>query len=412
MSPHLSRAALGAGMLVLATAFRGQAQIPRSGSTTSAVGRLGLDNPAPQPTVVGRTRELRCRGKPGIALQVERDPSARDPKQVAMVLRYDRPQRTRSVGQEGMGTVDYGMTIANLPGTCSWNPTGSSDVPPEPGIVYFDVQRDAQAWAPPGSRDTTIDAAVDFPDVASVTRYLNAPDRFWIFYVDDVTDISISYRAWGTLSPGSAGTGSLSTDHSFTTSRDQRTSDAGTVSAASGAAGAAGSVHDASPDRAAERPTTISVTPVSDSTGSPPPPGDTSSASRGTPEPREGRTGRGERATRQARLASGVRDVSAAPGPRGVTLSFQTARRARVRVQFSKEPPHWNGREGRWGYDGGWGGPWFASIERASGTTGYVAVPLYALETGARYHYLITLLADGESPERQRTGTFTARVGR
>jgi hypothetical protein len=390
MFSDLSRPAIGGGMLILATLVAAQAQTPRSGSTTSAIERLGLDDAAPQPTMVGWTRELWCRGKQGIDLRVERDPSARDPRQVAMVLRYERPKQTRSVGQEGMGTVDYGMTNANLPGTCSWNPLGSSDVPPEPGVVYFDLPRDAQAWAAPGARDTTIDAAVNYPDVASVTRYLNDPDRFWIFYVDDATALSISYRASEILAPNTAGTGTAATDHSFTTSRDQRTSDAGTVTATTPAAGAAGPVEEASPDRATERPTTISVTAPSDSAVGPSP----------------------ARPKRQARLAAEIRDVSAVPGPRGVRLSFHTDRPARVRVQFSAEPPRWNGRARRWVYGGGGGGPWFASIERPRGATGYVAVPLYALESGARYHYLITVLADGDSPEHQRTGTFTARVQR
>ena len=401
---QLYRAAMVGGVLSLAMALSAQAQTPRSGSTTSAVDQLGLDDPAPpQPAVAGRIRELRCRGKQGIDLRVEQDPSPRQPKLVAMVLRYEPPKMTRSVGQEGMGTVDYGMTNANLPGTCGWNPFGTSDVPPEPGVVYFDLERDAQAWAGPSNRDTTINAAANFPDVASLSRYLNDPDRFWVFYVDDVTAVSISFGAWprgGGPVPGTAGGGSPSTDHSLTTSRDRRTSDAGTVTPATPAGGAVGPVQDASPDRDVERPTTISVAPPSDSMATPP----------GPPGARDSSTSKDTREKRQARLGAGIRDVSVAPGPRGVKLSFHTDQRARVRVQFSKEPPRWNGREGRWEYQGGQAGPWFASIERAVGTTGYVAIPHYRLESGARYHYLIRVFADEESPERQRTGAFTARV--
>jgi hypothetical protein len=219
--------------------------------------------------------------------------------------------------------------------------------------------------------------------VASLSRYLNDSQRFWVFYVDDVTGVSISFGAWprgGGAVPGTAGGGSPSTDHSLTTSRNARTSDAGTL--------------------APPTPTTISVAPPPDS-GATPPDG---------PGTRDSSASKDTREKRQARLGSGIRDIGVAPGPRGVKLSFHTDQRARVRVQFSKEPPSWNGREGRWEYRGGQAGPWFASIERAVGTPGYVAIPHYRLESGARYHYLITVFAGEESPERQRTGAFTARV--
>jgi len=416
MSACLSHAGVGGGLLILATALAADAQTPRTGRTTSAVDQLGLDEPPPpQPTVVGRTRELICRGKEEIDLRVEQDPSPRQPKQVAMVLRYERPKMTTSLGYEGMGTVDYGMTNAKLPGTCSWNPTGSRDVPPEPGVVYFDLERDAQAWAPPGTRDTTINAAVSYPDVASLPRYLNDPDRYWVFYVDDVTGVSVSYSAWprgGGPVPGTGHGTPAQTDHSLTTSRDGRTSDAGRVTPTSPAGGAVGPVQDAAPERATDRPTTISVTPPSDSAAGPSRPGEKSPTSGDKPKPPDGNPVKDTRAKRQARLASDIRDVNAAPGPRGVKLSFHTERRARVRVQFSKEPPRWNAREGRWAYETGRGGPWLASVERPVGGTGYVAVPSSALDAGGRYHYLITVFADAESPERQRTGSFTARVER
>jgi len=277
-------------------------------------------------------------------------------------------------------------------------------------VVYFDLPRDAQAWAAPGSRDTTIEAAVSYPDVASMTRYLNDPGRFWIFYVDDVTSLSGSHRAAGLVPPGFDGPGTVTTDHSLTTARDGQTSDAGRVTPTSPAGGAVGPVQDATPERATDRPTTISVVPPSDSAAGPSRPDDKSSTSGATPKSPGGDPVKDLRGKRQARLASNIRDVNAAPGPRGVKLSFHTDRRTRVRVQFSKEPPRWNAPEGRWEYGTGRGSPWFASVERPFGTTGYVAVPSIPLDAGARYHYLITVFADAESRERQRTGTFTARV--
>ena len=47
-----------------------------------------------------------------------------------------------------MGTVDNGVTLQFLPGTCTWGAGVSPDIPPEPGVVYFDLERDAQAWLP------------------------------------------------------------------------------------------------------------------------------------------------------------------------------------------------------------------------------------------------------------------------
>ena len=51
MSALLSRAAVGGGMLVLATAVAGHAQTPRTDRTTTAVDQLGLDQPPPLPGV-------------------------------------------------------------------------------------------------------------------------------------------------------------------------------------------------------------------------------------------------------------------------------------------------------------------------------------------------------------------------
>jgi hypothetical protein len=117
-----------------------------------------------------------------------------------------------------------------------------------------------------------------------------------------------------------------------------------------------------------------------------------------------------ERTKQQVRLSSGIWDVKAAPGPDGVRLSFHTGWGARVRVQFSKNAPRWDEHEGHWEYPVGLGSPWFARIERHIVGTVYEAVPMYGLEAGTRYHYLITVLGDDWSPTRQRTGTFTAAV--
>jgi hypothetical protein len=136
-----------------------------------------------------RVRHLVCRGKSGIDLRMERDPSPRDARSVAMVLRYERSAKVP------------GADFTNLdPGTCSWNPALSADVPPEPGVVQFDVWREAQPWSAPGTRllDTTATAAEHFPDVISLPRYLNDPSHYWAFYVDDATNFSWSFGAFVT----------------------------------------------------------------------------------------------------------------------------------------------------------------------------------------------------------------------
>jgi hypothetical protein len=83
------------------------------------------------------------------------------------------------------------------PGACSWNPANFPDVPVEPGVVYFDLPKEAQPWSDTGKRliDTTLNAAVHFPDMITLPRYLNDQSKYWLFYVDDKSNFSISYTA-------------------------------------------------------------------------------------------------------------------------------------------------------------------------------------------------------------------------
>lgn len=134
----------------------------------------------------GATRVLVCRGKPGIVLKVQTDPSPDNPRNVRVVLQYERA--TQKVDED----------FNNLaPGTCAWNPANWPDVPVEPGIVYFDLPREAQPWSETVKRliDTTLNAAVHFPDMITLPRYLNDPSKYWLFYVDDKTNFSVSYTA-------------------------------------------------------------------------------------------------------------------------------------------------------------------------------------------------------------------------
>jgi len=132
----------------------------------------------------GALRELYCRGKAGIALKVDLDPSPRDPRDVVMVLEYAR----------STAAVRDSLTLI-APGTCTWNPLQHPSVPAEPGRVRFDVRREAQPWSATGTRqmDTTAGAARFFPDPITLPRYLSDPRHYWKFFVDDVTNFSTSF---------------------------------------------------------------------------------------------------------------------------------------------------------------------------------------------------------------------------
>ena len=59
----------------------------------------------------GRIRELYCRGKAGLALKVDLDPSPRDTRDVVMVLEY---ARSTAVVRDSVRLI--------APGSCTWNP--------------------------------------------------------------------------------------------------------------------------------------------------------------------------------------------------------------------------------------------------------------------------------------------------
>lgn len=141
----------------------------------------------PAPTSLaaqGGMRQLYCRGISGISLKVDQDPSPRDTAEVVMVLEYKRP--TKAPGND---------VHLLEPGTCTWNPTGWPGVMPEPGRVRFDVRREAQPWRFTGSRmmDTTVGAARFYPDPITLPRYLNDPNHYWGFFVNDATNLSNSF---------------------------------------------------------------------------------------------------------------------------------------------------------------------------------------------------------------------------
>ncbi len=384
-----------------------------------------------------QTRELVCRGKPGIDLRIERDPSPRRADQVAMVLRYERPGQPRSAGDRG---------VQFIPGSCTWNLGGFEGVPPEPGMVYFDLPRDAQGYARSGQRDTTAGAAIAYPDVVSMPRYLSDSSRFWLFYVNDSTNVSISFRSSELIAPGSTGfvAGSLgdAAPGSTTLSSVRVLSDSQrptVVRAPNTAGGAAGTLRGSgagataaastkvlrdtgalSTDTAARR-TATARTP----TPTPAP----SAASGGVAQPRpapgndtllSARAITADRGPGEARtsrtLLPDVRiwGVATAPGPRGVRLVFNSDRQGAssgtngIRVQFSTQRPPWDAESRRWDYAPGWNSPWYAEISHPA-NGGYLAEPRGRLELRQRYYYLITVESKDRSlPPRQEVGSFIA----
>jgi hypothetical protein len=383
-------AGLAAVVLLLPLGARtGAAQDPHTGTRTSVMPRL--PGSAAAPSATGRVRELVCRGTRGIDMRVHQDPSPRSPALVAMVLHYGRAKAARSIGGDGTYSLDVGGNIQFTPGSCTWS-TGTRDAPLEPGVVYVDLPRDAQAWLAAGSRDTSVSSAAGFADVTSLPRYLSDSSRYWVFYVDDVSNVSISSSAWpkGGVAqlptpapsppPGGGVGGSLRDD----------------------APGGA-SVGRALPSDPASRRSAMERTPI---------PGQSAEVLTSIPQVRPTR----------------VYNVRTAAGPRGVRLTFDATGggsdshavpmgillpgdpTAGIRVQFSRVKPAWNERERLWSYPAGSGSPWFAAVNVAEGGR-FEAEPREKLVSGERYHYLITVYSPkGSSRPAQRTGSFTADV--
>jgi hypothetical protein len=341
------------------------AQTPGSRSTTSAAGQLGLTDMA-TPAKSGAMRQLVCRGKPGIDLRREQEPGARDSGLVTMGLHYERSTRAPGPEYEHLE-----------PGTCTWNPAGSTDVPPEPGVVYFDLPREAQPWSAAGERqlDTTINGAANFPDVHSLGRYLADPAHYWVFYVDDVTNVSVSFGAHRReYRPPT-----------FTTVRGRYSAATGSSSLTDGLAGPVG---DASPRRS---------TPTSQF------------ARERTPGAEDAATGRLARASLRFVAVNTVLDR--------FTIQFTARPKASPTVRYSTEQPVRQPSSGLWSFPGGvlQGSGAVESgfaAEVAGGTAEgfraqYVAASRLPPERGKLYHFVITVPATPDEPAQQYKGQFT-----
>lgn len=159
---------------MLAAAAIAEAQIPSRSRTTSTVGTRFGDTTAAAPDpapAAGRVRQLVCRGMEGARIATVANPSPRVASQVAVSLSYRRNPTAAGDAYEQLE-----------PGACSWNITGDPDLPPEPGIVHFDLD-------PRG--------AEFIPEPATLAQWLSNPRHYWVFYVDDLSNVAISHGAYG-----------------------------------------------------------------------------------------------------------------------------------------------------------------------------------------------------------------------
>jgi hypothetical protein len=158
------------------TAAGMEAQYPASRRKTSAVGTVLTADSAAPPSRTGVTRQLVCRGGSGLQVVREHDRSPRNPRLVGVALRYQRGSQAVRLRYDDLG-----------PGACSWS-NGLREGPLEPGVVHFDLDREGSAWV---------------PDPTTLQEYLNDPEHHWVFYVDDVTNVSVSHGSYrGLFSAG------------------------------------------------------------------------------------------------------------------------------------------------------------------------------------------------------------------
>jgi len=160
MTRHGSTIAAGA-LLLLIGAGSAEAQMwgwpaaPRHDATPASA----------KPT--GTLRELVCRGRQGLHLASRPDSSST--RDVVATLAYSRDPRPAG--------DDYQQLE---PGACSWNRLGDASLPPEPGQVHFTLAREGSAWV---------------PDPKTLTIWLNDPQHYWRFFVNDLTNIALSHGA-------------------------------------------------------------------------------------------------------------------------------------------------------------------------------------------------------------------------
>ena len=165
-------------IFLLALPALSAAQAPSSRSRTSAVGTLFPDStpaqpPAPAPPATpGALRQLVCRGKTGTHIPIEQQPSPRSSAQVAVVLAYT------------LNPVPAGGGYDQLePGACSWTPYADAGIPREPGVVHFDLDLVGSEFN---------------PSPQTLAEWMSSAGHYWLFYVDDKSNVSISHGAYGT----------------------------------------------------------------------------------------------------------------------------------------------------------------------------------------------------------------------
>jgi hypothetical protein len=384
-----------------------------------AAGRgLEAQDPDVPETAAGNIRELVCRGKPGIGLNVHSDSVPGLPGYVTMVLRYDRVNVTRTLVQSGLGNLSYGNSAKFIPGACNWGYGFIPEVPAEPGVVYFDLARDAQTHLDPASRDTSIEVAAHFPDIVSLPRYLSDSSRYWVFYVDDVSHVAASFGPWppagayaevgGALrdaSPERSGAAvtaravdgplredALAPDSAATSSDAVRAStsvDERLTTRASASSDVTAPVRDASTQRAGAAAASVGGERS----------GDDKSTAVGTI------------------VRAPIRLVAVNTVLDRFTIEFSARPNASPSVRYSIEQPVRQGENGLWTFPGGvvqGSGAveaGFAAEVAGGAASGfratYTAWSRVAPERGKVYHYIITIPATSDQPAEQHVGQLT-----
>ena len=334
--------------------------------------------PSTEPTTAAGTepiiRQLMCRGGPsGFEFRVIANPSPAypdPPQHVRLAIRY-RAHVASDTTELSLG----GMS----PGSCGWDMQFGAPKPP--GEVIIDLETDAQASSVSLGlpRDTSIRAALSYPDTATFKKYLSDPRHFWmVYHLDRGEPLAMSHAAYEPdLTNLFVPVGSAPTTASGTS--------------AGGRSGVVGSVRDRGTPTSRSR-----------ATG----PASTTTSSAGGPL-RDAAVASSPIATRT------ISNLQVGPGPLGVRITFDAWLgniNPTVWAWISPQRPSWDETTRQWSYPA-----WQALLSAnyrslGDGERRWVVEPTRKLEAGRRYYYLLQVRGIDPSRPEQRTGSFTADV--
>lgn len=372
--------------------------------------------PAAAPTTAAGTdgiiRQLMCRGGPsGFEFRVVADPSPAypdPPRRIRLAIRY-RVHLASDTAELALGGMN--------PGSCGWDMQFGAPKPQ--GEVIVDLQTDAQESSVSLGvpRDTSLRAALSYPDTTTLKRYLSDPRHYWIFfhrdrgeplvmshaaYKPDLTNLFVPVQKASTNASGTTAAGQTSVvgslrDRGTPTSRSGATERAPTTTGSVG-----GPLRD--PSSAAASPGTRPI--PTDSTAR-------REAAERTPTNSAPRLPDAAVASSPGVGTRTISNLQVGPGPLGVRITFDAwlgNMNPTIWAQISTERPSWNAKTRQWFYPA-----WRAFLSADSRSLGddlrrWVVEPTRKLEAGRRYYYLIEVRGRDPSRNEQRTGSFTADV--